>query len=123
MNTVLWIAQIVLGGIFFFTGTSKVFAYERVEKAVQARSGGRSSGISRGLGAFIGVVEIAGASGVLMPVDLAPPHVLLRLAAAGLAAIMILAGVYHLRRQESAAPDVTLFLLALFIIVGRWPRR
>jgi hypothetical protein len=43
-------------------------------------------------------------------------------AAAGLALIMVLAGIYHLRRQEEAAPAVSLFLLALFVIVGRWPR-
>ena len=29
---------------------------------------------------------------------------------------MVLAGIYHLRRNEEAAPAVTLFLLALFVI-------
>jgi hypothetical protein len=51
-----------------------------------------------------------------------PDHLLIRMAAAGLALIMVGAGIYHLRRQDSAAPAVSLFLLALFIIVGRWPR-
>jgi len=32
------------------------------------------------------------------------------------------AAVYHMRRHESAAPSITLFLLALFVIVARWPR-
>lgn len=123
MNTLLWIAQIILGGIFLFTGASKVFAYESVERTVAARSKGRSAGVPRALGAFIGVAEIAGAFGVLMPIDLVPPHVVLRSAAAGIALIMVFAGIYHLRRNESAAPDVTLFLLALFVIMGRWPRR
>jgi hypothetical protein len=35
---------------------------------------------------------------------------------------MVAAGIYHLRRQESAAPNVALFLLAVFVIFGRWPR-
>jgi hypothetical protein len=55
-------------------------------------------------------------------VDLWPPHVFLRLAAGALALLMVAAGIYHIRRQESAAPSVSLFLLALFVIVGRWPR-
>jgi hypothetical protein len=54
--------------------------------------------------------------------DLWPPYVFLRLAAGGLALLMVAAGIYHIRRQESAAPSVSLFLLALFVIVGRWPR-
>ena len=51
-----------------------------------------------------------------------PEHEAVLCAAAWLALIMVGAGIYHLRRQESAAPDVSLFLLALFVIVGRWPR-
>jgi hypothetical protein len=58
----------------------------------------------------------------LTPAGLATGHLLVRLGAAGLALIMVLAGIYHLRRQDSAAPAVSVFLLALFIIVGRWPR-
>lgn len=122
MNTVLWGAQLILGGIFLFTGLSKLIAYEHVEQAVKARSKGRPSGISRGQAALIGLAEVVGAVGVLLPLDLYPPHILLRLAAAGLALVMVVASIYHARRQESAAPNVTLFLLALFVIVGRWPR-
>jgi uncharacterized membrane protein YphA (DoxX/SURF4 family) len=122
MNGLLWIAQILLAAIFLFTGVSKLLAYERVMDAVEARSKGLPTGVSRGLAAFIGLAEIAGALGVVSPPSLLPGHLLIRLAAAGLALIMVLAGIYHLRRQDSAAPAVSLFLLALFIIVGRWPR-
>src|ERR1035437_442500 len=127
MNGLLWIAQLILAAVFLFTGAGKLFAYERAMGAVEARSKGRPAGISRGLAAFIGLAEIAGALVVvtpaaLTPAALVPGHLLVRLAAAGLALIMVLAGIYHLRRQEPAAPAVTLFLLALFAIVGRWPR-
>jgi hypothetical protein len=57
-----------------------------------------------------------------MPVELNPTHLIVRLAAGGLALLMVGAGIYHLRRDESAAPAVSTFLLALFVIVGRWPR-
>ena len=122
MNELLWIAQILLAGIFLFTGVSKLLAYERVIGAVEARSKGLPAGVSRGLAACIGVAEIAGALGVISPPSWMPDHLLIRMAAAGLALIMVGAGIYHLRRQDSAAPAVSLFLLALFIIVGRWPR-
>ena len=126
MNGLLWIAQLLLAAIFLFTGTSKLLAYERLMGALESRSNGLPPGVSRRLAAFIGVAEIVGALGVVMPPELLPidlpPHLLLKMAASGLALIMVLAGIYHLRRQESAAPDVTLFLLALFVIVGRWGR-
>ena len=78
--------------------------------------------MSRGQAVAVGLLEIAGAAGVLVPVDVWPPDVFLRLAAAGLGLLMVAAAIYHVRRQESAAPSITLFLLALFVIVGRWPR-
>jgi hypothetical protein len=34
---------------------------------------------------------------------------------------MVAACIYHIRRKESAAPAIAAFLLALFVIVGRWP--
>ncbi len=34
---------------------------------------------------------------------------------------MIGAAIYHFRRRESASPAIAAFLLALFVIVGRWP--
>jgi uncharacterized membrane protein YphA (DoxX/SURF4 family) len=122
MDGLLWIAQILLAGVFLFTGVSKVLANAEVLKAVGSSSNGGWIGLSRVQAALIGLLEIVGALGVVVPVDLWPPNVLLRLAAAGLALLMVFAGIYHLRRHETAAPTVALFLLALFVIVGRWPR-
>jgi uncharacterized membrane protein YphA (DoxX/SURF4 family) len=122
MNNLLWIAQIILAGIFLFTGFTKIFAYDRLVKAVESRSKAGPVGMSRTQALLVGLLEILGATGLLVPMDLMPPYIFLRLAAAGLALLMVAAGIYHLRRQESAAPSVSLFLLALFVIVGRWPR-
>jgi uncharacterized membrane protein YphA (DoxX/SURF4 family) len=122
MNTLLWVAQIILAGVFLFTGFTKIFAYGQVVKVVEARSKAGRVGMSRGQAVVVGALEIAGAAGVLVPMEVWPPYIFLRLAAAGLALLMVGTGIYHLRRQESAAPDVSLFLLALFVIVGRWPR-
>jgi hypothetical protein len=126
MNGLLWIAQVLLAGVFSFTGFTKLFAYERLVKTLEGRSETGQTGISRGQAAMIGLLEIAGVIGVLTPASLVPihlpVHLVVRLAAGGLALLMVAAGIYHLRRQESAAPAVTMFLLALFVIFGRWPQ-
>jgi len=127
MNGLAWIAQIILAACFLATGAGKLLAYRRLISALEARSKGGPVGVSKGRAAFIGIAEIAGALGVLVPAALLPPelaagHLLVRVSAAGLALIMVLAGIYHLRRNEEAAPAVTLFLLALFVIFERWPR-
>lgn len=122
MNGLLWIAQILLAAVFVFTGVSKLLAFDKFVKVLEARTKGQPAGIPRGTAAIFGLLEIAGAVGVVMPVDIWPPYILLRAAAAGLALLMVIAGIYHLSRQESAAPSVVLFLLSIFVIVGRWPR-
>jgi uncharacterized membrane protein YphA (DoxX/SURF4 family) len=126
MNALLWIAQILLAGIFLFTGMIKVFAYERLTRRIEGLPGRGTVTIRRAQAVPVGLLEILGAIGVVMPPmltpeALAPDYLLVRLAAAGLMLLMVGAGIYHLRRRESAAPSVTLFLLALFILVGRWP--
>jgi len=122
MNTLLWIAQILLALAFFVTAGGKLFAYDKVVRAVEARSKGRSIGMSRSQAAVVAIAELAGAVAVLIPAKADPPHLVVLVAAVWLALLMVAAGIYHLVRKESAAPSVALFLLALFIIVGRWPR-
>src|ERR1035437_8125323 len=104
MNGLLWIAQLILAALFLCTGAGKLFAYERAMGAVEARSKGRPAAISRGLAAFIGLAEIAGALGVVTPAALTPAPLvpgppLVRLGAWGRALIMWLAGFYPMRRQ------------------------
>lgn len=127
MNGLIWIAQILLAGIFFCTGLAKLFAYERLASTLEARRRARKITLRRGAAAIIGLLEIAGAIGVILPAAwtpaaLEPDYLLVRLSAAGLALLMVGAGIYHLVRREEAAPAVAGFLLALFVIVGRWPR-
>jgi uncharacterized membrane protein YphA (DoxX/SURF4 family) len=122
MNVVLWIVQIIMAGVFLFTGCSKVLAYDKLKTALEARYKGNKIGMSRGLAAQVGLLEIVGAVGLVLPYDFWPPNVLLRLVAGGLAVLMVIAGIYHARRNERATPSVVLFLMAVFVIVGRWPK-
>lgn len=126
MNALLWIAQILLAGIFLFIGMTKLFAYEKLTRRLEGLPGRETVTITRAQAVPVGLLEIAGAIGVVMPPvftpeALAPDYLLVRMAAAGLMLLMVGASIYHARRRESAAPSITLFLLALFILVGRWP--
>jgi uncharacterized membrane protein YphA (DoxX/SURF4 family) len=125
MNTLLWIAQIVLASAFLFAGWAKLFEYHKLVRRLEEHPRVHVD-LPRWLTILVGILEIAGAVGVilpavLMPASLAEDYLLVRLAAGGLALLMVAAGIYHIARKEPAAPAVTLFLLSLFIIVGRWP--
>lgn len=125
MDALLWIAQIALAAAFLACGTMKIFAYDRLIARMEARPQ-RQHPLSRGMSALVGILEIAGAVGVLLPAillpgNLAEDYLLVRAAAGWLALLMIASGIYHLTRREPAAPAVSLFLLALFVLVGRWP--
>jgi uncharacterized membrane protein YphA (DoxX/SURF4 family) len=121
MDTVLWIAQILLAGVFLYAGFSKVFVYEPHPTAPDSRISSCVA-LPHGLAAAIAIVEIAGAVAVVVPIDLWPPDIFLRLVTAGLAVLTLIAAIYHARREEPTAPIIAVFFLALFVIVGRWPR-
>ena len=122
MNSLHWIAQILLASVFLFTAAGKLFAYEKVVKVVETRSGGLPIGMTRWQATVVAIAEIIGAIGLLIKGPVEPPNLIVLCAAAWLALLMVAAGIYHLFRHESATPSVVLFLLALFILVGRWPR-
>jgi len=63
MNGLLWIAQLVLAGVFLFTGYTKLFVYEKLVKTLESRSKSGRIGMSRGQAAMIGLLEIAGGVG------------------------------------------------------------
>jgi uncharacterized membrane protein YphA (DoxX/SURF4 family) len=117
MSIALWVVQVVLASAFIRAGGMKVFAYEKF-KAVSEKKG--PSGITRGLARFIGTAELAGAVGVILPMAVNIAPWLTAWAALGLAMVMLLANVYHLRRRELPAPPVVLLLLAAFVAIGRF---
>lgn len=122
MNNLLWGAQILLACIFLFTAAGKLFDYEQLVRVIEGRARGKPIGMSRRQIRLVGLAEMAGAIGLLIPGRFDPSHLIVASAAAGLALIMAGAGIYHLRRRDSATPAVLLFLLLLLVLVGRWPR-
>ena len=120
MNLALWIVQGLLCVVFLMVGGMKVFAYERYKKMGESRSPNRPLGLSKGLVTFIGLSELVGAVGLIVPLATGVAPVLTTLAALGLGIIMVLASLYHWRRNESAVGPIVLLLLACFIVYGRW---
>jgi len=126
VNTLIWIGQILLAAVFLVAGVSKLLAYRTLIKTIEERRKTAPIRVTRAQGAVVGLLEISGAIGVILPPMWTPDalsvdYLLVRVAAGCLALLMIGATIYHLRRRESAAPAISTFLLALFVIVGRWP--
>ena len=122
MNNLLWGVQILLAGIFLFTAAGKLFDWQQLVRVVEGRSKGQPIGVSHWQAILLGLAEVAGAIGLLIPGQVNRSHLVVVCAAGGLALLMIAAWMYHLRRRDPATPTIVLCLLSLFIIVGRWPR-
>ena len=116
LHVTLWIAQIILAGMFLMTGFMKAFT--PVEELSAALPFAKDM---VGLTRFIGVCEILGSVGIIVPAAVRIAPVLTVWAARGFAAIMILAIIFHLSRNEFAALPTNLVLGSLAILVA-WGR-
>lgn len=117
MNAALWTAQVVLALAFLATGATKVL---RPRSALAQRMSWVEDFSDRSV-TSIGVLEVLGGLGVLLPglVGVATP--LVPLAALGLALTMLGAAIVHLRRNEPAQVVINVVLLALAAFVA-WGR-
>jgi uncharacterized membrane protein YphA (DoxX/SURF4 family) len=115
-NVVLWLAQLLLAVPFGMAGLMKsVQPIEEIGKMIVWAP--EMPGLVR----FIGVSELAGALGLLLPALTRIRPGLTPLAAAGLALIMVLAVGFHVMRGEFADTPINFVLggIALFIVWGR----
>lgn len=119
MNLALWIVQGMLCAVFLGVGGMKVFAYETLKRHTAGKTPNQGPTLSKGLTTFIGISELAGAAGIIVPTATGIARFLTPLAALGLAVIMLLASIYHLRRKESALTTIVLLLLTSFVVYGR----
>ena len=102
-----------------FAGGMKLLAFDRYIKMLEWRSG-RDAGLSRPLMTVVGISEVAGGLGLILPWATGILPMLTPLAALGLAVIMIGATIYHRQRGERPGPTIVLFVLALFVAVARF---
>jgi uncharacterized membrane protein YphA (DoxX/SURF4 family) len=117
MNVALWVVQGILCVVFVLSGGIKLVAYETYTRLTTKNAAVSEGVIPRGLAAFIGVCEVAGGLGLVLPSLTGIAPILTRLAAAGLAIIMLLAGIFHWRRKESLVTVSVLFVLSVFVVI------
>jgi uncharacterized membrane protein YphA (DoxX/SURF4 family) len=119
MTYVLWIIQVLLALLFLFAGGTKLV----IPPEVLAKMGSPNQIPLPGwFIRFIGVAEVLGALGLLLPGLLRIKPWLTPLAAAGLVVIMIGATALTIAADGFAAGVVPLVvgLLTAFVAYGRW---
>lgn len=116
LNIALWIAQGLLAVAFIMAGFMKTTA-PIDELAANGMSFVNS--FSEGMVRFIGISEILGGIGLILPALLRIKPILTPIAAIALAVVMVLAAIYHISVGEPPVPNIVLFALASFIAWGR----
>jgi len=114
LNISLWIAQALLAGMFLMAGFMKLApSIEEMTKELPAW-----------LVRFIGISEVLGGFGLLLPSILRIKPVLTPWAAIGILTIMILATIVHLSKGQFSEVVITgvLGCLALFVAWGRFKK-
>jgi uncharacterized membrane protein YphA (DoxX/SURF4 family) len=117
MEIALWIVAALVCLLYLFSGGMKVFAIENYRKqAAWAKD------VNNTLVRVVGVLELLGAIGIVLPqaTGIGAP-VLTILAAGGLVLVQVVAVVIHIVRKEHASLpiNVVLIILPLFVFLGR----
>jgi uncharacterized membrane protein YphA (DoxX/SURF4 family) len=117
MNIALWIVQGLLAVAFLMAGGMKLTQ----PKEKLATNMGWVEDFSQNTVRVIGLLEVLGAIGLILPMALSILPVLTGIAAVGLVLTMIGAAITHIRRGEMPmlVPPAVLGLLAAFVAVGR----
>ncbi len=118
MNIALWIAQVLLALFFGMAGMMKTFQTAKAKEQLPWAKN-RSDGFVR----FIGISELLGALGLILPMLTGILAWLTPIAAIGLSLIQVLAIITeHLPKKEYNVIPVNMVLLALavFVTAGRW---
>ena len=118
VNISLWIAQAILAIMFIMAGVMK--STQPIEQL--GTSLPWVNDVSSGLVRFIGISELLGGIGLLLPALLRIKPMLTPLAALGIFTIMVFAFVYHITKGEYEALgfNVILAAIAFFIAWGRY---
>ena len=121
MPILLWTVQVLLAVAFGTAGIMK--STQPIDALVQGGMAWTAQ-VPLLMVRFIGVSELLGAIGLILPAATKVKPQLTPLAALGLLAIMILAMAFHLSRGEAQALPINIVLggLAAFVAWGRTAR-
>jgi len=118
LNISLWITQVILAAMFLMAGIMK--STQPIEEL--GKSMPWVNEVSAGMVRFVGISELLGGIGLILPALLRIKPILTPLAALGIFIIMILAFLYHIAKGEYEALgfNVILAAAAFFIAWGRY---
>ena len=118
MNLLLWILAFVLAAVFAGSGVVKLVIArdQQIERTPYVEDFPQS--VIRG----IGVLEILGAIGLLLPALTGVATVLVPLAGAGLAITMVFAALVHTRRGDGVPATLPSIVLAVLSVFFAWSR-
>ena len=116
-NIGLWIAQVLMAGLFGMVGITKLTTpiSELAEMLPWVTESPEM------LVRFIGLSELLGAVGLILPTALRIQPKLTNFAAIGLAIVMVLATGFHLFRGEFEVAPVNIVLLGILLLIN-WGR-
>ncbi|SEH00904.1 DoxX-like family protein [Nonomuraea solani] len=125
LNGALWSLQALFGFFFAGSGFGKVLLYDGSLYAAAPQAVAWYAAVPQPLIVFIGVCEVLGGIGLILPAMTKVQPKLTPLAAVGLTLTMILAAGFHIMRGEYALVPANLLLggVAAFIAIGRWTWR
>lgn len=115
----LWVAQVLLAFAFGMAGFMKV---SMPISELAANGMGFVNHTPETMVRFIGIAELLGAIGLILPAALRIKPILTPIAAVGIAIIMLLAIREHLSQNESIVANIVLLLLAIFVAWGRFKK-
>jgi len=118
MHGLEWVFSIVLAAVFLITGVNRVFRYEKSRELFPW-----VKDVPRTLVQVIGIAEILGALGLILPALTGITSWLTPVAAVALALLMLMAATFHTIRHEraEAALNIVLMLMLAFVAYLRWP--
>lgn len=120
MNTLLWSCQVVLAVAFGYSGLCKSIYSEATLVENKGQTG--VAGLPQASIRLIGIAELLGMVGIILPWWLGIAPILTPIAAVGFAVIMLLAVPIHYKRKEpkNVANNLILLALAVFTAYGRF---
>lgn len=116
MNIILWIAQIILAILFVMGALMKFMPIEKIS-TMMPWTGQISPFIVR----LLGIIDLLGATGLILPSLLATKTKLTFWAVCGIILLMICAIIFHVLRGEASVIGMNVFCIVLAGFVG-WGR-
>ncbi|MES2678559.1 MAG: DoxX family protein [Bacteroidota bacterium] len=128
MNTLLWIGQALLAAVFLFSGIFKsIKSPEYLVKMGQTGVEGVPTPVLK----FIGITEIMGSVGIILPWYLGVYPILTPIVAVCFAIIMVMAICIHLKRSRAsiecrakevgnARNNAIILLVSILVAIGRF---